>query len=109
MTKFGTANAVSVKKIRKNRSQKMNKEEAFQKIREHIEMLAQYNLIDERVASTLTGYIYDYIDEIRTVTPKTLDTKYFEQFWKSDWGKLTPPPSDEPWDNNDTQPPTTED
>lgn len=84
----------------------MTKEEAFNKIREHIEVLVQYKLIDERVGSTLIGFIYDYIDEVNTVSPLTIDIKYLEQFWKMGGNHKQEPPSDEPFNDEPPFPPS---
>jgi len=43
-----------------------SKQEALGKIIDHVEMLIEYELIDEKTGKTLLCYVYDYVMEIET-------------------------------------------
>lgn len=58
------------------------KEEVFEKIREHLEMLVEYGLLDEKIYSTMIGYIYDYMQELDGVTKKNLTLDEITKIWK---------------------------
>lgn len=58
------------------------KEEVFEKIREHLEMLVEYGLLDEKIYSTMIGYIYDYMQELDSVTKKNLTLDEITKIWK---------------------------
>lgn len=45
----------------------MTRDQAFRKIEEHIEALANYDVIDADVAETLTAYIFKFMIEIDTL------------------------------------------
>ena len=58
----------------------MMKEEAGRKIEAHIQMLVDYDVIDARVADTLTEYVWGFINDIDTV----VDVDQLEEIWKKD-------------------------
>jgi hypothetical protein len=56
--------AISLTNQRKNRRLQMTREQAFRMIEEHIEALANYDVITADVAETLTAYIFKFMLEI---------------------------------------------
>ena len=58
----------------------MMKEEAGRKIEAHIAMLVDYDVLDARVADTLSEYIWGFINDIDTV----VDVDQLEEIWKKD-------------------------
>lgn len=58
----------------------MMKEEAGRKIEAHIQMLVDYDVIDIRVADTLTEYVWGFINDIDTV----VDVDQLEEIWKKE-------------------------
>lgn len=59
----------------------MMKEEAGRQIEAHIQMLVDYDVIDARVADTLTEYIWGFINQIDAV----VDVDQLEDVWN--WKK----------------------
>lgn len=51
----------------------MTPQEVFRKIEEHIEALANYDVIDADVAETLTSYIFKFMLEIDTIEESDAD------------------------------------
>ena len=51
----------------------MTREQAFRKIEEHIEALANYDVINADVAETLTAYIFKFMLEIDTIEEPDAD------------------------------------
>lgn len=58
----------------------MMKEEAGRKIEAHLQMLVDYDVIDARVADTLTEYVWGFINDIDMV----VDVDQLEEIWKKD-------------------------
>lgn len=58
----------------------MMKEEAGRKIEAHLQMLVDYDVLDARVADTLTEYIWSFINDIGIV----VDVDQLEEIWKKD-------------------------
>lgn len=58
----------------------MMKEEAGRNIEAHLQILVDYDVIDVRVADTLTEYVWGIINEIDTV----VDVDQLEDIWKRD-------------------------
>lgn len=50
----------------------MTREQAFRRIEEHIEALANYDVITADVAETLTAYIFKFMIEIDTLEDEEL-------------------------------------
>ncbi len=59
------------------------KEDVFEKIREHLEMLVEYGLLDDKVYSTLVCYIYDYIQELDTMDANRLTIQDIRDIWRA--------------------------
>jgi hypothetical protein len=57
----------------KSRRVKMTPQEVFRQIEEHIEALANYDVIDADVAETLTSYIFKFMLEIDTIEEPDAD------------------------------------
>jgi hypothetical protein len=58
----------------------MMKEEAGRKIEAHIATLVDYDVLDARVADTLTEYIWSFINGIDSI----VDVDQLEEIWKKD-------------------------
>lgn len=58
----------------------MMKEEAGRKIEAHLQLLVDYDVLDARVADTLTEYVWGFINDIDTV----VDVDQLEEIWKKD-------------------------
>lgn len=58
----------------------MMKEEAGRKIEAHLQLLVDYDVLDARVADTLTEYVWGFINDIDMV----VDVDQLEEIWKKD-------------------------
>lgn len=58
----------------------MMKEEAGRRIEAHLAMLVDYDVLDARVADTLTEYVWGFINDIDMV----VDVDQLEEIWKKD-------------------------
>lgn len=58
----------------------MMKEEAGRKIEAHLQVLVDYDVLDARVADTLTEYVWGFINDIDNV----IDVDQLEEIWKKD-------------------------
>lgn len=58
----------------------MMKEEAGRQIEAHLQMLVDYDVLDARVADTLTEYVWGFINDIDMV----VDVDQLEEIWKKD-------------------------
>lgn len=58
----------------------MMKEEAGRKIEAHLQLLVDYDVLDARVADTLTEYVWGFINDIDNV----IDVDQLEEIWKKD-------------------------
>lgn len=58
----------------------MMKEEAGRKIEAHLQLLVDYDVLDARVADTLTEYVWGFINDIDTV----VDVDQLEEIWKKE-------------------------
>ena len=64
--------AIKLTNQRKNRRLQMTREQAFRMIEEHIEALANYDVITADVAETLTAYIFKFMLEIDSLEDEEL-------------------------------------
>jgi hypothetical protein len=58
------------------------KEDAFAKIQEHLEVLVDYGLLDQKVYDSLICYVYDYIQEIEVDTTR-LTIQDVRDIWRA--------------------------
>jgi hypothetical protein len=82
----------------------MTREQAFRKIEEHIEALANYDVIDADVAETLTAYIFKFMIEIDSLEDEELGVDNEAEIANviSLWSKHLDEITKEPNDTNQT-------
>jgi hypothetical protein len=64
-----------------------NKTDSLKKIRQHLEMLVAYGMMDEETASTLVSYLFDFVMEIDTIETDDINIESLKRLWEEDDNK----------------------